>query len=312
MGFLQVRIGAGSSRGGPIRWLMPVKLMAGCYGTGPIHPRNDGLTLPPALASSPMLKSLTLAAAVLSVFSPLAARAAEDARIFELRIYTCAPGKLPDLLKRFREHTCKLFEKHGMENLGYWVPVDPENGSETTLYYILAHKSREAAKESFAAFGKDPEWQAARDAGEVGGKILARPPESIFMKATDYSPAIRTGAEGGERAFELRIYQTPEGKLDALHTRFRDHTMKLFTKHGMTHIGYWQPVDADKGAATKLIYILAHASKEAGLASFTAFRADPDWVKAKAESEKDGSLTVDPPNGVRSIYMKATDFSPIK
>ena len=190
--------------------------------------------------------------------------------------------------------------------------MDPENGSETTLYYVLAHKSREAAKESFAAFGKDPEWQAARAASEANGKILARPPESIFMKATDYSPPVNTRAAGGGRAFELRIYQTPEGKLDALHARFRDHTMKLFTKHGMTHIGYWQPVDADKGASTKLIYILAHASKEAGLASFTAFRADPDWVKAKADSEKDGSLTIAGPDGVRSIYMKATDFSPIQ
>ena len=261
-----------------------------------------------------MMKTLALAAA--AVLLPLAstpsARAAEDARVFELRIYTCAPGKLPDLLKRFREHTCKLFEKHGMENIGYWVPVDVENGSETTLYYVLGHKSREAAKESFAAFGKDPEWQAARAASEAAGKILARPPESIFMKATDYSPAIATGTAVAPRVFELRIYQTPEGKLDALHARFRDHTMALFTKHGMSHIGYWQPVDADKGASTKLIYILSHTSKDAGLASFTAFRADPDWIAAKAASEKDGPLTIEGADGVRSIYMKATDFSPIQ
>ncbi len=237
--------------------------------------------------------------------------AAEDARAFELRIYTCNPGKLPDLLARFRDHTCKLFEKHGIENIGYWVPVDVENGSETTLYYILAHKSRDAAKASFAAFGKDPDWQKARAASEANGKILAKAPESIFMKATDYSAAITTGAASGERAFELRIYQTPEGKLDALHSRFRDHTVKLFTKHGMTHIGYWQPTDADKGAATKLIYVLAHASKDAGLASFKAFREDPAWIAAKTESEKNGPLTL-VTDGVKSIYMKAVDFSPIR
>jgi hypothetical protein len=233
-----------------------------------------------------------------------------DDRIYELRIYVCNEGKLPDLLKRFREHTCKLFEKHGMENIGYWVPVDKENGSETTLIYVLAHKSREAAKASFAAFGADPEWQAARKASEEAGKILAKPPTSIFMKTTDYSPPVKTGVSDKPRVFEMRTYTCNEGKLDALHKRFREHTMKLFSKHGMTHLPYWVPVDADKGANNTLIYILAHSSKEAGLASFTAFRADPDWIKAKSESEKDGSLTVQ--DGVKSVYMTSTDFSQIK
>jgi hypothetical protein len=257
-----------------------------------------------------LLSSLLVLA--IMIITSSSSRAVEDSKAYELRIYTCNPGKLPDLLKRFREHTCALFEKHGMENIGYWVPVDAENGSETTLYYILAHKSREAAKASFAAFGKDPEWQAARAASEAAGKILAKPPESIFLKTTDYSPEIKTGIAAPERAFELRIYTCNPGKLDALNARFRDHTVKLFTKHGMTHIGYWQPVDEGKGASTKLIYILAHASKDAGLASFTAFRADPDWIKAKAESEKDGSLTLPQPDGVKSIYLKPVDFSRIK
>ncbi len=233
--------------------------------------------------------------------------AAEDTRVFELRTYVTNEGKLPDLLKRFREHTCALFEKHGMENIGYWVPVDKENGAENTLIYIIAHKSRDAAKASWAAFSSDPEWKAVAKASEANGKILAQKPGSIYMTATDYSCAIKTGAAAGERVFELRTYTTPEGKLSALHDRFRNHTMALFSKHGMTHIGYWTPTDE----GNKLIYILAHASKEAGLKSFTDFRADPDWVKAKAESEKDGSLTVQP-DGVKSVYMKAVDFSPIK
>lgn len=237
--------------------------------------------------------------------------AAEDSRAFELRIYTTNEGKLPDLLKRFRDHTCKLFEKHGMENIGYWVPVDDADGAQNKLIYVIAHKSREAAKASWAAFVSDPDWKAAAKASEANGKILAEKPESIFMTATDYSNAIKTGTGDKERVFELRIYQTNEGKLDALHARFRDHTMKLFSKHGMTHIGYWVPTDAEKGAGNKLIYILAHPSKEAGLAAFKAFREDPEWVAAKAESEKNGSLTL-AKDGVKSIYMKATDFSPIK
>jgi len=261
------------------------------------------------------MKRLTfLALALGSLFAPLI-HAADAGRVYELRIYTCNEGKLDALLARFRDHTCKLFEKHGMINVGYWVPVDKENGSDTTLIYVLEHKSREAAKESFKAFGADPEWQAARKASEEAGKILAKAPESIFMTPTDYSPPVAIAKGSKPRVFEMRTYTTPAGKIDALNARFRDHTVKLFTKHGMTNLAYWMPTDADKGAGSKLIYILAHDSKEAGLASFTSFRADPDWIKAKAASEaaNGGSLTIEPlSEGVKSIYMKATDFSPIQ
>jgi len=261
----------------------------------------------------PMKRRSILLAAALStaIYLPAAAVHAADGKVYEMRAYVTNDGKLDALLKRFRDHTCKLFEKHGMENIGYWVPVEKADGADNTLIYILAHASRDAAKASFKAFGADPEWQAARMASEEGGKILAKAPESVFMDTTPYSPAVKTGAGDRERVFELRLYTTPPGKLDALHARFKDHTMGLFTKHGMTHIGYWTPTDADKGAQTKLIYILAHASQEAGKASFAAFRADPDWIKAKAESEKDGSLTV-ATDGVKSIYLRAVDFSQIR
>jgi hypothetical protein len=250
-----------------------------------------------------------LTTALLAAFAPVLADP-----VYELRIYTCHEGKLDALLTRFRDHTCKLFEKHGMGNVGYWVPVGEENGSKTTLIYVLEHKSREAAKESFKAFGADPEWKAAAKASEANGKIVAKI-DSIFMTPTDYSPALKVEKSTKPRVFEMRTYTTPPGKLDALHARFRDHTMKLFSKHGMNHLAYWTPTDADKGAGTKLIYILAHDSKEAGLASFTAFRADPDWIKAKGDSEaaNGGPLTIQPQaEGVKSVYMKAVDFSPVQ
>jgi len=81
---------------------------------------------------------------------------------------------MPDLLARFRDHTCKIFENHGIENIGYWIPVDKENGSENTLIYVIRHKSREGAKDSWKAFGADPEWQKAQKASEANGKILAK------------------------------------------------------------------------------------------------------------------------------------------
>jgi len=236
---------------------------------------------------------------------------AADSAVYELRIYVCNEGKLPDLMKRFRDHTVKLFEKYGITNIGYWVPIKKEDGADTTLIYVLKHASRDAAKASFVAFGKDPEWQAALKASEKNGKILAEPPQSIFMTTTDYSPEIVVAAKDPERTFELRIYETPEGKVAPLHERFRNHTVKLFTKHGMEHLGYWEPTDAEKGAGSKLIYVLAHQSEEAGLKSFTDFRTDPDWIAVKAASEEKngGSLTLPQPKGVRSIYMKPVDFS---
>jgi hypothetical protein len=109
-------------------------------------------------------------------------------RVFEIRTYTTEPGKLPDLLKRFRDHTTKLFEKHGMTNIGYWVPTD-EPRSKNTLIYILAHASRDAAKKSWDGFQHDPDWIKVRTASEASGKIVAKV-ESIYADPTDFS-AIR-------------------------------------------------------------------------------------------------------------------------
>jgi hypothetical protein len=111
-------------------------------------------------------------------------------RVYELRTYTTLPGRLPALHKRFSEHTMKLFEKYGMKNEAYWVPTDDER-KDTTLIYVISHESEDAAKKSWAAFQADPDWQKARAASEAedaGGKILAKAPERVFMKLTNYSP----------------------------------------------------------------------------------------------------------------------------
>lgn len=114
------------------------------------------------------------------------ASAQPPARVFEIRTYTTHPGKLDALNARFRDHTMRLFKKHGMESVGYWTPQDaPLSG--TTLIYVLAHPSREAAKQSWDAFRKDPDWIAARTASEAAGPIVAKL-DSVFVNATDYSP----------------------------------------------------------------------------------------------------------------------------
>jgi hypothetical protein len=110
------------------------------------------------------------------------ARAQTANRVFELRTYHTHEGKLDDLLARFRNHTTKLFEKHGMTNVGYWVPRDQPN----TLVYVLAYPSKDAATKAWDGFRKDEVWIAARTASEANGPIVAKV-VSVFMDPTNFS-----------------------------------------------------------------------------------------------------------------------------
>jgi hypothetical protein len=232
---------------------------------------------------------------------------AADPRVYELRIYTAAPGKLEALLTRFRDHTCKLFEKHGMANIGYWVPLQESEGSHEKLYYLLAFPSREAAKASWAEFRADPEWQAVSKASEANGKIVLKT-ESIFLSPADFSPALATHAEPAPRLFELRTYTANEGKLAAFETRYREHTLALYARHGITGLGYWLPLDADNGAGHTLIMLLSYPNSQAAATAWSDFSGDPAWIKAKADSEKNGKLTAD----TKVVALTPTDFSPMQ
>ncbi|GAB5559412.1 MAG: hypothetical protein SynsKO_10590 [Synoicihabitans sp.] len=107
-------------------------------------------------------------------------------RVFEYRVYTVHPGKMPNMLARFRDHTCAIFERLGAENIGYWVEMEPAEGEEPKLHYIIAHKSREASKEFWATFRDDPAWKAAAAASTKDGKIVKKV-EKTFMAPTDFS-----------------------------------------------------------------------------------------------------------------------------
>ena len=115
-----------------------------------------------------------------------AADAPPPARVFEIRTYHCLPGRLDALHKRFREHTMKIFEKHGMTNVAYWTFQDSP-AKENTLIYVISHASREQAKANWAAFSADPEWQKIAEDSQKDGKIVEKV-ESVFVDATDYSP----------------------------------------------------------------------------------------------------------------------------
>jgi uncharacterized protein (DUF1330 family) len=231
-----------------------------------------------------------------------------DTRTFEMRVYYANEGKLDDLLARFRNHTMRLFEKHGMTNLGYFTPVE---NPERKLIYFLAFPSLEAKSQAWKDFGGDPDWKAVVKESEANGKLVAKV-ESTLLSATDFSPLVKAEAKDAQRVFELRTYTATPGKLDNLLARFREQTCELFSKHGMTNVAYWTVRPNQKVSQETLVYLLAHESVDKAEAAFKAFRNDPKWKAAKAASEEaaGGSLTVT--DGVKSVYLLPTDFSPVK
>jgi hypothetical protein len=226
------------------------------------------------------------------------------ADVFELRTYTTHEGKLDNLNARFRDHTVRLFKKHGMESVGYWVPTDGPQ-SENTLIYVLKHKSREAAQASWQAFLADPEWKKVAAESQQDGQILAKRPESVFLEAADYSPEFANDKKSEDAVFELRIYRCNEDKLKNLDARFRDHTIRIFNRLGMQSVAYWHPTDEPDSQDT-LIYILRYDSRDAAQTSWKSFGTDEEWKKVAEESQKDGKFLRERP---QSIYMKATDYS---
>ncbi len=128
--------------------------------------------------------------------------------------------------------------------------------------------------------------------------------EGLVAEATA-SPA--PTIQAADRIFELRTYTAPEGKLDDLLARFRNHTLRIFEKHGMTNVGYWLPQDETLRQNT-LVYLLAHPSREAGEQAWRNFAADPEWQRVSEESQRDGRIVA----GVQRMWLDAADFSPMK
>jgi hypothetical protein len=229
-----------------------------------------------------------------------------DTRLYELRVYFAEPDKLNDLLARFRNHTTKLFEKHGMKNEGYWLPID---NKDNKVVYVLSYPDRASRDKSWKAFSDDPEWKKVAGESEKNGKLVNKV-DAFYMKTVDFSPKKIAKTGTPNRVFELRTYKATPNHLPNLLARFREHTLKLFEKQGMTNLWYWTLTDKEQGADDMLIYFLSHPSKEAGLEAFKKFGADPEWqaVKKASEEKAGGSLT----EYVKSEYMIPTDFSPIK
>lgn len=142
----------------------------------------------------------------------------------------------------------------------------------------------------------------------VVAAACSSPGAGAARDSTSSSPSVAaTPAPGEARVFEIRTYTTRPGRLDALHARFREHTIGIFERHGMTSIGYWTPTDSTLKDNT-LIYIIAHASRAQADSNWAAFNADPEWQRVRADSEKDGPII----DHIERVYVAATDYSPIK
>ncbi len=229
--------------------------------------------------------------------------AVSEPQFFELRTYYAADGKLEDLLARFRDHTTRIFEKHGMVNVAYWVPVD--NGEEQ-LIYMLGYKDEADRNRAWEAFRADPQWIEAKNNSEVDGSLVDSV-QSIFLSYTDYSPKVEL-ADGGPRVFEMRTYFTNEGKLANLHTRFRDNTMKIFENNSMTNVAYFDLDPQEDGFDNTLLYFISHADTAAARQNWQNFIADPDWTSVYEASIEDGRLV----NKINSVFLSPVDFSPMK
>lgn len=242
------------------------------------------------------------------MLTTFAAAAEKDGRIYILSSLTAQPGKFDELQAVVRDRVLPEAVKQGVTVLGAFTPVENPDGK---LFIVSACADAAALEKVSQATENDSALASALGAMENLTDKSKQPPP-LFAQTTDFSPVVAAGPGQEPRVFELRTYTTTPGNLPLLHARFRDHTVALFAKYGMTNLWYWQLGPDQKDAGNTLIYLLAHASPDAAKASFDGFRKDPEWTAARKASEEKGGGSLTVPDGVKSVFMKATDYSPLK
>ncbi|MBK8841084.1 MAG: NIPSNAP family protein [Hyphomonadaceae bacterium] len=252
-----------------------------------------------------------LASACASTGASTSSSAAPAIGLYELRIYTASAGKMDALDARFRDHTVDLFKRHGMTPIGFFhvAPV-PNQPADNRLFYIMGYKDRAARDASWSAFAADPEWKTVYAESQKDGSLTSKI-ENIFLNAAEYAPKLNVTPSATARHFELRTYTATPGKLENVHARFRDHTMRIFSRIGMTNMMYWRPVADQPQMAEKMVYLLSYPNAAARTTMWQTFGADEEWKKVSAESQKDGPLLISP-GGVVSVQLTPTDYSPLR
>ena len=215
--------------------------------------------------------------------------------LYESRVYNALPGKLPAINDRFANHVMGYFKKYDIGMMGFWTD---DIGTSNQLTYILTFDSMTDRENKWTALVADTGLRQVMEETEVDGPLLTNT-HNTFMRPTPYSPEPKLSS----KVQELRVYDAMPGKLPALHDRFSNHTMPLFERHGIENIAYWTE---DVGTGNRLVYMLGYPSLGDREKGWAAFGADPDWQKARVESERDGPL-------VRVSYhsiLRLTTYSP--
>ncbi|MEQ1826301.1 MAG: NIPSNAP family protein [Pirellula sp.] len=253
--------------------------------------------------------------------------------LYELRSYVSEPGRQSDVLKLIERSGIEYMTKHKIQLVAAWTP---EDASDERVFTLVSHKDKASSDAAWSAFQNDAGWKEALQKSMVNGTKPVKSVERIFLTENDYSPTLNVKPVGN-RVFELRTYVASEGNLGALNARFRNHTLKLFEKHGMTNIAYYsvlggEPITCEKllqaagplgspqggmepntqATGNSLVYFITHASRDAAKQSFDNFRKDPDWQKALKESETAAGKPLTVKDGVKSLFLKPTAFSPLK
>jgi len=220
---------------------------------------------------------------------------------FEVRKYYANDGKLQDLLNRFQNHTMKLFEKAGMENIAYFLPVDNTDNSMT---YILGYPDEASRDKMWQSFMNDPDWKKAYEESHVNGPLVKSVDQTFMVLAPHLNDNPRPMPSG---VIQMRTYTLLEGKVPDIQARFRDHTQALFEKQGLKNYPYWMTTPKD-GSQPKLLYLLGAKDQASFDAGFAAFVKDPEWIKARDASETSGKIV----EKVDAIMFKTLPYSPLK
>lgn len=258
-----------------------------------------------------MFQSNSFAATLALCFSSVSA-SAMAADSVQLDVYHGSADVAQNLLSRWKTLSSNISELDQEEAIKLQVALMPLDKGDDRIFLIW----------SGIQHSLPPSKEIAMLHDEV------TPDFSIALGHTDFSTH-NWDDVGPDEVLELRTYVASNGNLPALHQRFQNHTIKLFEEHGMKNVEYYElfdqesaplsdvlkalsPKGQDAASASPeqnpsdilLVYLLAHRSKDAAETSFTEFRADPDWIAAKAASEEKagGSLTV--ANGVKSLFLK--------
>ncbi|MDN3202938.1 NIPSNAP family protein [Algoriphagus sediminis] len=253
-----------------------------------------------------MKKTLNTVFLSLMAFLMVSAAHAQEAmgfqsKYFEIRKYYAHEGKLEDLIARFENHTFSIFERIGMENIAYFLPVDNQ---ENTLIYILGYPDKASRDRLWEQFLNDAEWTEAYQKSTENGALVKRIEETFMVLAPGLNQLPKPLPSG---VIQMRTYHCFDDKLFDLQRRFKDHTQELFERQGLRNYLYWV-TDEEDGSQSKLVYLLGHRNQMAFDEAFQNFLKDPDWIKARDESEANGKIV----EKVDAVMLKTLPFSPIK